>query len=97
LDDLDRFVSLCWDAEGKFLGKLRQAGMEIRSGSVKLGGDRANWEWGKCDRQPRNIGPKGMKYVPVVNRNGEREQTKDGVWKSLLSKLQCIYRMAKIQ
>lgn len=30
-------------------------------------------------------------YSLVVNKNGEREQTRDGVWKSRSNRLQCIF------
>ena len=33
----------------------------------------------------------GENCILVVSRKGEREHTREGVWKSLASKLQCIY------
>lgn len=79
-------VSLSWRIKGQLLCQLCKSRVEVRLGRVELGRDSANYTDCECMFRLRRC----LWNLLVVRRKGDREQTKEGVWKSRSSKLQCI-------
>jgi len=74
LNDLDGFVAFGGNAKCQPLGKLGQLGMQLRFCGVEFAGNRANCQ------EIRLSDSRQTEYVLVVSKNGEREQTREGVW-----------------
>jgi hypothetical protein len=76
LNDLDRFISFCRDAERQALRQLSKLGVQIGFGGVEFGGDGTHCGWYEISMSRKK---KETRNVPVVSKKGDLEQTRAGV------------------
>lgn len=88
LNDFDRFVALGGHGESEFSGKVGELAVKFRPCGIESGGNSTDWGRRRVSsRVPERMTQK-RGFLLVVSRNGEREQTSEGVWKVGSNRLQ---------